>query len=320
MRTCKVNRRSEGGMETRLASCSIVVVSAILLLTTPPAASAEPTLNFVIEDKHVLPDDTLVTINAWMNSREHPVASFETILYMSDHNVLRFHETNPITNETAVTHDWGWFAWYDFGNPDGFIVKIVAIYNGPGRGLDEPEPIPAGDEPQLIFTINTTIVPDDPDTLCSYTGTVVIDDKNTKFAVPYYTPNDPYDDLIGYVLTTEYDTTFENCVEWIGDSCISWADTIVEETTVYGPDWELLNYVDGQYEFIPYIGGDADGSGSTDIDDVVYLISFIFSGGPPPDPYESGDADCSGGVDIDDVVRLIGYIFSGGPEPCYECP
>jgi hypothetical protein len=66
----------------------------------------------------------------------------------------------------------------------------------------------------------------------------------------------------------------------------------------------------------PYYCGDADGSEGVDIDDVVYLIAFIFSSGPPPDPYESGDSDCSGGVDIDDVVYLIAYIFSGGNEPC----
>jgi hypothetical protein len=65
-----------------------------------------------------------------------------------------------------------------------------------------------------------------------------------------------------------------------------------------------------------YICGDADGSEDVDIDDVVFLIAYIFSGGPPPDPYESGDADCSGAVDIDDVVYLIGYIFSGGNAPC----
>jgi hypothetical protein len=62
--------------------------------------------------------------------------------------------------------------------------------------------------------------------------------------------------------------------------------------------------------------GDADGSVEVDIDDVVYLINYIFSGGPAPVPYESGDADCSGAVDIDDVVHLITYIFSGGDEPC----
>jgi hypothetical protein len=65
-----------------------------------------------------------------------------------------------------------------------------------------------------------------------------------------------------------------------------------------------------------YVCGDADASGGVDIDDVVYLIAFIFSGGPEPVPYDSGDANCSGGVDIDDVVWLIAYIFSGGNAPC----
>jgi phosphoribosyl-AMP cyclohydrolase len=64
-----------------------------------------------------------------------------------------------------------------------------------------------------------------------------------------------------------------------------------------------------------YICGDTDGSGAVDIDDVVYLINYIFAGGPEPIPYESGDADCSGAVDIDDVVYVITYIFSGGPAP-----
>jgi len=66
----------------------------------------------------------------------------------------------------------------------------------------------------------------------------------------------------------------------------------------------------------PHLCGDADGSGEVDIDDVVYLIAYIFSGGPAPDPLEAGDADSSGAIDIDDVVYLIAYIFSGGPEPC----
>lgn len=62
--------------------------------------------------------------------------------------------------------------------------------------------------------------------------------------------------------------------------------------------------------------GDADGSAGVDIDDAVYLVAYIFTGGPAPVPLESGDTDCSGGTDIDDVVYLIAYIFSGGPAPC----
>jgi hypothetical protein len=68
-----------------------------------------------------------------------------------------------------------------------------------------------------------------------------------------------------------------------------------------------------------WVCGDADGSGAVDIDDVVYLIGFIFGGGSVPEPYESGDVDCSGAIDIDDVVYLISYIFASGPVPCDGC-
>jgi hypothetical protein len=67
--------------------------------------------------------------------------------------------------------------------------------------------------------------------------------------------------------------------------------------------------------------GDANGSGGAapiDIDDVVYLIAYIFSQGPAPIPHAiaSGDANCDCIVDIDDAVYLISYIFSDGPPPC----
>ncbi len=62
--------------------------------------------------------------------------------------------------------------------------------------------------------------------------------------------------------------------------------------------------------------GDADGSGTVTISDVVFLINYIFGGGPAPNPIESGDADCSGAVTISDVVYLINYIFAGTAAPC----
>jgi hypothetical protein len=70
-----------------------------------------------------------------------------------------------------------------------------------------------------------------------------------------------------------------------------------------------------QYD-ISMQSGDADGSGGIDIDDVVFLVNYIFGGGPAPNPIEAGDCNCSDNVDIDDVVYLICYIFSGGPPPC----
>lgn len=56
------------------------------------------------------------------------------------------------------------------------------------------------------------------------------------------------------------------------------------------------------------------------ISDAVYLVAYIFGGGPAPDPLLSGDVDCSEIVNISDAVYLIGYIFGGGPEPWAACP
>lgn len=67
---------------------------------------------------------------------------------------------------------------------------------------------------------------------------------------------------------------------------------------------------------VSYICGDADGGGTVDISDVVFLVNFIFAGGPMPNPMEAGDADSNGGVDISDAVYLVAFIFSGGPAPC----
>ncbi len=69
-----------------------------------------------------------------------------------------------------------------------------------------------------------------------------------------------------------------------------------------------------------YLCGDADGTGIVTISDAVYMINYIFGGGPAPDPLESGDADCNGIVTISDAVYLINYIFGGGPVPCAGCP
>jgi hypothetical protein len=68
-----------------------------------------------------------------------------------------------------------------------------------------------------------------------------------------------------------------------------------------------------------YLCGDANGSGSVNISDAVYLIAYIFSGGPAPSPWLAGDANCSGSVNISDAVYLIAYIFSGGLAPCAGC-
>jgi hypothetical protein len=61
--------------------------------------------------------------------------------------------------------------------------------------------------------------------------------------------------------------------------------------------------------------GDANGDGIINIADVVFLVNYLFTGGPAPEPMEAGDANCDGTVDIADAVYLVNYLFAGGPPP-----
>jgi hypothetical protein len=60
--------------------------------------------------------------------------------------------------------------------------------------------------------------------------------------------------------------------------------------------------------------GDADNSGSIDISDVIYLINYLFRGGPAP-ALIAGDCNNDEEVTICDVVYLVNYLFREGPMP-----
>ncbi len=64
-----------------------------------------------------------------------------------------------------------------------------------------------------------------------------------------------------------------------------------------------------------FLHGDANGDTIIDLADVIYLINYLFRGGPAPSPLEAGDANCDTLVNIDDVIYLINYLYKGGPPP-----
>jgi hypothetical protein len=71
-------------------------------------------------------------------------------------------------------------------------------------------------------------------------------------------------------------------------------------------------------EFVEgFLLGDVNADGIIDLGDVLYLISYLYKGGPAPDPLEVGDCDCDDLVDLGDLLFLISYLYKGGPPP--EC-
>ena len=133
---------------------------------------------------------------------------------------------------------------------------------------------------------------------------------------------------------------FGGCVDWTATSTVPWLTPVPASGTTIdsieirsdavgldlGPHYGSIvinSTMDPNTPFsMPvvlwiYTFGDADGNGMLNISDVVYIINYIFNGGPSPIPLPiTGDVNCDRETNISDAVYMINYIFANGPEPC----
>jgi hypothetical protein len=66
--------------------------------------------------------------------------------------------------------------------------------------------------------------------------------------------------------------------------------------------------------------GDVNNNGSITSADIIYLVGYVFKGGPAPLPcIAAADVNCNGSVTSADIIYLVGYVFKGGPAPCDAC-
>jgi hypothetical protein len=81
------------------------------------------------------------------------------------------------------------------------------------------------------------------------------------------------------------------------------------------------------------INGDVDGNQKLELTDAVYLLGFLFQGGPPPAPlgcgeshdtavlswWQNGDVNGDWKLDLGDAVSLLIHLFRSGAPPVASC-
>jgi hypothetical protein len=110
------------------------------------------------------------------------------------------------------------------------------------------------------------------------------------------------------------DVNGDYCVasnDWVNDHCNDYNCNGAMDSN----DWDLLNsHIDHCCQNVPS-PGDADGNGEIDDMDVVFINSYLYEGGAPPDPMSLGDPNGDCWIDYQDIEYLIDYLEHGGPAP-----
>jgi M6 family metalloprotease-like protein len=223
--------------------------------------------------------------DAWSNPEAHVTDSAQ---WWYPYEMRRAAPFNPEVGGQREFGPWTYPSSDGYSAPTGIYVRVDSIVG----------------ERLYAYVCNLMQMDTDQDGVSDYSDNCVSSDNPDQEDTDGDSVGDSCDNCLSIPNADQADADSDGA----GDSCDNCID-------VYNPDQADLNG-DEIGDACEYICGDADASGEVDIDDVVYLIAYIFSGGPAPEPYESGDANCAGGVDIDDVVYLIAYIFSSGDAPC----
>lgn len=65
-----------------------------------------------------------------------------------------------------------------------------------------------------------------------------------------------------------------------------------------------------------YTVGDVNDDGNINIGDAIYIVNWVFRGGPMPPHEVAADINCDQAHNIGDAVYIVNYIFRSGPVPC----
>ncbi|MGB3093492.1 MAG: dockerin type I repeat-containing protein, partial [Candidatus Zixiibacteriota bacterium] len=224
-------------------------------------------------------------------------------------------------------------------DPDGILISDVSLYSGTSISFGpvgpslmlyskhQADPFNSprlygalfwgGPEPNLPPEPFSLILPADQDTAAE---PVSFDWEDA------YDPNSA--DQVTYTLFVSSSDQFPPESTLVVDSLISSQGSVSPQQDGLAYWWKVraqdpwgeTSWSTQVFSFRLESYGDVTGDGTINLGDVVFLINFLFRGGPSPQPVSSGDVNGDCEVNLGDVVYLINYLFRAGPRPRAGCP
>jgi len=290
---------------------------------------------------------------AWVRSYNGPGNGSDGALAITVDGSGSVYVTGQNTG-SGTNLDYATIKYYSNGD-----IAWVRRYNGPGNGADFADDI-AVDGLGNVYVTGTSLGSGTGYDYASIKYSLCKTRTDT-LTISVYSPVDlivtaPNVDSIGVnfntILGATYDTTQDRNHDGDKDDIVKIPSPIIGQylvkvvaESVGTGNYTLAIKLDGNEERVmianatcpgpgqvdtvvytvpEYLHGDANRDGKKTVSDVVFLINYLFKGGPAPAPVDLGDVNfCKENPPVQpikptvaDVVYLVNYLFKGGPAPC----
>ncbi|MEW5922653.1 MAG: FG-GAP-like repeat-containing protein [Candidatus Zixiibacteriota bacterium] len=219
------------------------------------------------------------------------------------------------TSFTDSTVTFGWVQSLDDHTPSALIKYNLRVGSTPGGNEILSGVTPAW-APNVEHNESWTICIDSRE-YCEIYWSVQAQDGSylrSAWAAERIFRNDPDQDGIGFAC--------DNCPYHANSSQSDidedgYGDVCDNCPNIYNPDQADLDG-DNVGDVCDYLCGDTDGNAKVNLMDVIFMINYLYRGGPAPDPLESMDVDGNGFNNLFDIMFLINYLYRNGPS--LKCP
>ncbi|HOP06680.1 MAG TPA: hypothetical protein PLF13_05235 [candidate division Zixibacteria bacterium] len=310
-----MNKKSETHRLLILPSLVIFILLAVGISQSQVSAI----LDISVPDTTAQPGETGLEIPVYFKNYQDTVAGFALWFQLSESGKV---ELRPdIVTEGTLIENWEYVESRSVsGQP--LDVRVAAIANLPAAPTTPGIAPQIDDIPLLILVIDVDQIPDS--TTDRTVNININDDQLFNFNF-----SDPSGYSIGTIRDSVLDTAYYVCNLWDGDTCLDW-EVYYEpqgENDSIVPYWNYYSYLDSANVYVSdgsititggYVCGDINNSGAgPDISDLVYLVTWMFSQGPPPPVMSAGNVNGEGSIDISDLVYLVNFMFQqGSPLTC----